>query len=239
MVVRAIILLCWVALSGVQAVNAAENGVVLDRDTLFPIYQKAVLADLSFPPGDIKIDNFSWRPKGVRLPAGEVEYRPTLVARPDKLARRIVELQVLVAGRVANHIKMSADLHLYGTVFQAKRPLRRDTILKEGDFASEYREITMFAGRAVMERSLLLGRELKKSLRPGDIIFSSYIRSPRIVKRGDMVVIVGEGYGIRVTVPGKARGSGALGELIKVKNMMSRREVYGRIISPKEVRVAF
>ena len=54
-----------------------------------------------------------------------------------------------------------------------------------------------------------------------------------------MVTILADSGQIHVSVPGKARSAGALGDIIKVKNMLSRREIYAKIINQDEVQVEF
>ena len=53
-------------------------------------------------------------------------------------------------------------------------------------------------------------------------------KSP-IVDRGDVVTILAESDGLRVTVPGRILERGYSGELVRVENIMSKKQVYARV----------
>jgi flagella basal body P-ring formation protein FlgA len=44
---------------------------------------------------------------------------------------------------------------------------------------------------------------------------------------------------IQITAPGEAKNSGALGEMIRVKNLMSRREIHARVLDVGLVEAEF
>jgi flagella basal body P-ring formation protein FlgA len=64
------------------------------------------------------------------------------------------------------------------------------------------------------------------------------VRAP-IVKRGDMVTILAEAGGLRVSVPGKILEKGYKGQLVRVQNTMSHKKIYAKVINDATVRVDF
>jgi flagella basal body P-ring formation protein FlgA len=64
------------------------------------------------------------------------------------------------------------------------------------------------------------------------------VRAP-IVKRGDMVTILAESGGLRVSVPGKILEKGYKGQLVQVQNTMSRKKIYAKVINDATVMVDF
>jgi flagella basal body P-ring formation protein FlgA len=60
-----------------------------------------------------------------------------------------------------------------------------------------------------------------------------------IVKRGDMVTILAESSGLKVTVPGRSLERGYKGELIRVQNVMSKKRIYARVVNHVTVKVDF
>ncbi|MEE9611432.1 MAG: flagellar basal body P-ring formation chaperone FlgA, partial [Desulfatiglandales bacterium] len=65
------------------------------------------------------------------------------------------------------------------------------------------------------------------------------LERPPIVKRGDMVTILAESGVLRVTVPGRVLEKGYLGELVRVQNAMSKRQIHARVINNSTVVVDF
>jgi len=235
------ILVVFLLFSLVAAVksSAAESTVRLDRDALAAIYEKFINDNPPFPGAEIKITNFSSRPDCLVLPGGQVEYLPVMRQGSAGIGRRLVELEVIVDGKKTADVKMVADLRIYGKVVTAVRALKRDAILRRADLRLVERDITTLGPDLAIDLEDVQGKQLKKSIRTGAAIFKSYLKAPQIIKRGDLVNIVAGKNGLRISVPGQARAAGALGEFIKVKNMMSRRVVFGLIRSEKEVEVTF
>ena len=54
-----------------------------------------------------------------------------------------------------------------------------------------------------------------------------------------MVTILAESGGLRVTAPGKVLEKGYLGELIRVQNAMSKRQIHARVVNNSTVVVDF
>ena len=65
------------------------------------------------------------------------------------------------------------------------------------------------------------------------------LERPPIVERGDMVMILAESGGLRVTVPGKILEKGYRGQLVQVQNTMSRKNIYAKVIDEATVMVDF
>ena len=65
------------------------------------------------------------------------------------------------------------------------------------------------------------------------------VERPPAVNRGDMVTILAESGGLRVTVPGRTLEKGHLGESIRVQNVMSQKKIYARVVNSNIVKVDF
>lgn len=72
-------------------------------------------------------------------------------------------------------------------------------------------------------------------LRPGDILRSSQLSSPVLVKRGDAVLMVARRDGIEVSTAGEALDGGAQGALVRVRNAGSGQVIRMRVAGPGAV----
>lgn len=212
---------------------------VLDSSDFSQLFNQFIRADIPFPSANLEITNFSSRPQTLTIPAGQEKYLFDMGPMTGRLGLRTFYLDILVDDNQAGRVKMSGDVQLYGNVCTAARTLKRGSLLSLEDVNISRRNITMLGGDIVQDLSAVLGKELKTTLKPGSLLLTSLLRAPQIIKRGDMVVIVSGSDTIHISVPGKARTAGALGDIIKVKNMMSRRELYAKIINQDEVQVEF
>jgi flagella basal body P-ring formation protein FlgA len=60
-----------------------------------------------------------------------------------------------------------------------------------------------------------------------------------VVERGDVVTIMAAGGNLQVTVPGIVKETGFEGDLVKVQNSMSRKEIFARVVDSSTVAVHF
>jgi flagella basal body P-ring formation protein FlgA len=87
------------------------------------------------------------------------------------------------------------------------------------------------------DMSAAVGLAARRQLRPGQPLHSADLMKPEIVQRSDTVTIVYQAPGLMLTLRGEAQASGALGDVIGVLNIESKRVVQGIISGPGRVTV--
>lgn len=74
----------------------------------------------------------------------------------------------------------------------------------------------------------LIGKTVRRSmLQPGSVLNTQDIINPIVIKRGDLVTMRVESPGIVITARGKAQGSAAVGQVVQVLNLESKRLIEG------------
>ncbi len=92
-------------------------------------------------------------------------------------------------------------------------------------------------GELYSDPASVIGLETQRPLRQGDPITSKDVKVPILVKAGDVVVIEALSGAISVKTMGVALQSGKLGDLIRVENAESRKEIAAYIVGKGVVRV--
>lgn len=235
-----LVLLLLLAAGGTLPAQADSQSVrVLARADLKGIFEEIVFENAIWPQQDLNIKGFSSQPATLTVPAGRLGHRLLNQAHSDHLGKKSLSVAILVDGKEFGKVKMSGDLQLYGEVVCTTRRISRHTVLGPDDLKVMRRNITMLDGNIVSSVEEAVGKRLTTSLRPGSVIHKHLIENPPMVKRGDMVTIVARSDRLQVTAPGEVRNAGAFGDLVRVKNLMSRREVYARVIDPGTVETEF
>jgi flagella basal body P-ring formation protein FlgA len=85
----------------------------------------------------------------------------------------------------------------------------------------------------------IIGKRARRNIDAGDILRPDLIEMPPLVKRGDMVVIVAESRGIKVTATGEVKSDGLRGERVKVVNLDSNKHFTARVVDKQTVSVEF
>jgi flagella basal body P-ring formation protein FlgA len=121
----------------------------------------------------------------------------------------------------------------------AARELPRRAVVAAGDVRIERRAADRTPAGAVRELDQAIGKELVRSLAPGEALTASALATPRAIRRGAVVNLLLDGPGFRLSARGIASEDGAVGDTIRVVNQSSRRELVGRVENDQTVRVPF
>ncbi len=185
----------------------------------------------------IKIRNFTTNHPDPAVARGELGHRIVSLVPERFLGRRYLTVIYTVDGRDQLKVKMSGDVHRYGNVLCAASRLSRGMTLEKDQIITKYRDITSLGRDLPHNPEEITGKVAKTTLRPGKIIYSHNLEKKKLVIRGEMVSIIAGSGPLKVSAPGEVEhNGGALGETVKVKNLMSRRIINARVIEEGMVR---
>ncbi len=214
-----------------QSHAADQQQRFLDSGEFETIFRELVSHNSPWSQKDLVIEKFSATPSSLSVPSdGPISYRLLNQAYPDRLGPKTLYISVLIADQEYERIKLRGNLRLFGEVVCMAKQLDRHALLTEEDISIIRRDISDLDPRMLTSLDEALGKQLKTSLRAGAILYSHLLENPPLVKRGDLVTIVARSERVQVRVAGEVRNEGALGDLVKVKNLMSRREVYATVL---------
>lgn len=219
--------------------QAADPIATPDLTALENIFSQVVLKDSPWPKEDVEIANFSVRPLAMTLPEGGFDYRITQKPNDTRPGKKNVTATILQEGQEQGQVRMSGDLRLFGTVVSTLKRLNRNEIVGESDVTAKRQDISMLDASLIQDPKEAVGKKLKTSLPAGAILYAQALEAPTLVHRGERVTITAKSQAIKITAPGEARNSGALGEMIRVKNLTSRREIHARVMGVGLVEAEF
>jgi flagella basal body P-ring formation protein FlgA len=85
----------------------------------------------------------------------------------------------------------------------------------------------------------IVGRTLKKDVAAGTVITYSMLDDPVVIQKGEIVNIVAENKKLMVQAKGKAMEKGRVGDFIRVKNTLSEKEIFGKVVDDNTILVKF
>lgn len=83
----------------------------------------------------------------------------------------------------------------------------------------------------------VIGALIKRAVAPGMPVYAYQLRPPFLIKRGEKVFMTTENSRVSIRMMGEALKDGALGDIIPVRNLSSRRVVEGIVTRRQEVAV--
>jgi flagella basal body P-ring formation protein FlgA len=126
-------------------------------------------------------------------------------------------------------IYITTKFNVYGNVVYASSTLPRSHTIQRQDIEIKEEAINQHYYASFSNVDDVIGMIAKRSIRHGSVIQANLLQAPKLVKRGDDVVIMASTQGIMIKMRGTAMQDGELGQQISVKNNQSKRIVKARV----------
>jgi flagella basal body P-ring formation protein FlgA len=174
-------------------------------------------------------------PKAFSVPAGRLTCEIT-PSNPRVLSSSRFSLIFRVDGRAVKNIAVSATLEALSEVAITTGDLRRGTMITEEHIELAERDLNRLRAPC-FDSTELLGKRLKRSLRKGDVFERSAVAFPPMIKRGEIVTITAQKGALTVTAKGLAQQNGDAGDMIRVRNISSQKDLICKVSGPVAVTV--
>ncbi len=222
--------LATVSWSGAQSVRVLRPGVGIDQGRIREVLEEYLANNRSaLPPADVRFKSIS-ETKPFVLPAGSLEIE-IIPDRPSLLDARRFTILYRVDGRLERNLSVRAELEAIAPVVVAARDLRRGQILTAADLLYADGDLAQLRD-PVLDQRELVGTEMKRSLRQGSPVERSAVEIPPLVRRGELVTITASKGALTVTARGLAKQDGKMGEMIRVVNNSSDKEIFCKVLGP-------
>ena len=173
------------------------------------------------------------------LPEGNITYKVVAPRNTDFLGNVPLSVLFKVNRRLEKKIWATVNIEVLTEMVVTKRHLRRYHVITEDDIHLKKMDLSKVKSNAVTTYEEVLGKRTKRAINTGEVLRTDHIELPPLVKRGDVVSIIAETDGLRVTTLGEVRKKGCRGERIKVLNLDSKKCIYARVLDSNTVRVDF
>jgi len=178
-------------------------------------------------------------PAPVGLPVGPFTTQVTPVqANPAAGTTRLL-VEFLQDQRVTGSATVTAHLAVFGDVWIARRAIPPGDIIGEGDVVAERRDVAALPRGAVTRAQDAVGKEARVGIPMLAPLRHDQLQQPVVVRRGDVVTLLAESSGLRITTKGEVREDAPRNAQVRVWNVASRKEVVGRVVDTGTVAVTF
>ena len=198
-----------------------------------------IYANIPWDRGKVKIRDIRVR-DNVILPKGKITYSVEPLKNTDFKGSVPLPLHFKVNGSFQKRILVTADIEVSVEVVVTKRPLRRYRRITEDDIEMREKNLEELSPNIILDYEEVLGKRAKRNISANRVLRSDLIEFPPLVKRGDVVQLVAESGGLRITTLGMVKQrEGRRGERIRIENVDSKKSLYGRVLDAKTVKVDF
>jgi flagella basal body P-ring formation protein FlgA len=175
----------------------------------------------------------------VFLPQGKIAYKVVAPRKTDFLGNVPLSVLFKVNRHLEKKVWATVNIDVLTDMVVAKRPLRRYQMITKNDIHLKKMDLSKMKSNAVTTLEEVLGKRTKRAIKTDEVLRRDHIELPPLVRRGDVVSIIAESNGLRITALGEVRKKGCRGEMIKVLNLDSKKCIYADVLDSNTVRVDF
>lgn len=197
--------------------------------SVLPVTDRETTVELARLPGD------QWIPSR----RDKINFDVSLVDTSKD--RGNIELIVSASSNGKRYFKIPVyfKVRVFEYVAIAKRKIARNRQLTKENVFMARRETTKIRGMAFSSRDNLTGKTASVSILPYTILTEDMVETPPTIKQGSVVKLYIKSRGFRIVTKGLAQQTGYTGEVIKVRNLDSKKILYGEIIDSGKVQIIF
>jgi flagella basal body P-ring formation protein FlgA len=230
--------LSGINLEGPGRVSISRSYVEIDKHKIEKIVADFITQNIPQENKTVRIKEIKVSEKVV-LSKGRIAYK---VVAPDM--QRLtgtcsIAVDFSVNGHFEKKVWATASVEVWGPVVVTRKPLGRYKPITEDDIMLQMRDLTDLSSNVVTDPEAVLGKRTKRAIGAQIPLRADSIELPPLVKRGDLVVIIAQSNGLKITTRGLVKKKGRLGDRIPVVNVDSKRVLYGRVIDSNTVQVDF
>jgi flagella basal body P-ring formation protein FlgA len=132
---------------------------------------------------------------------------------------------------------LSAAVRVQTPVLVAARAIPGGALIAAGDLKLAERDLSTLPAGYFSSPAQAVGKRLRYPIAAGAALNPAMLSSPKLVRRGDQVTLVAGTPDFEVRANGMALTDGGAGEIVRVRNSLSKKEIEGTVTSAGLVQV--
>lgn len=134
-------------------------------------------------------------------------------------------------------VRVPAEVEAYKEVVVAARYLRRNQVLEDKDLARAPVRLAWADLRYLEDMEPALGRRVTRNVPTGLPVMEDILADPHVVRLGSRVAIQYKKGPLSILAEGIAKDDGSVGSNIRIMNVESKRELWGRVVDGDTIQV--
>jgi flagella basal body P-ring formation protein FlgA len=218
--------------------HAAAAKVVLPEEEVRAAVERFLADKLEGRGWETSVRQLSM-PAGIKVSSGARDLELIAPASWNGWTPVSIALVVRVNGIVEKNVSLRLLVDARAEMVTATRQLSAGTILTAADLQVQKHDLAHAGGYPVRNIADALGKKIRTGIRAGAALRSNQLANVPIVVSGQLVTIVAEKAGVRITVTGRAKSAGGIGDLIQVQNQVSNKQLSARVVDAETVEIGF
>ena len=212
--------------------------IVMSREKLKSLVSDYITQNLLVDLPDARIKDIRVAEE-IELPDGRITYTVKPTRNAESMGIIQFNINFDVNGKFFKRVWAAATVEAFSEVVVTKKPLGRYKTITEDDIEVQKKDLANLPSDVITDPDAVLGKRTKRAMGAQTVLRPNLVEFPPLVKRGDVVVIIAETEGLKVTALGEVKKKGRFGERIPVINYDSKKIIYARVLDANTVKVEF
>ena len=231
--------LSTVILEAPELIEVSRSCIKIQKQKIEEIVSGFLLQNISQENNNIRRIKEIRVPEEVVLAKGNIAYKVTAADNQPLKGKCSIAVEFNVNGFDQKKIWATVVIEVLGPVVVTRKPLGRYKPIDESDIELKTMDLADLPEGVITDPEAVLGQRTTRAIGAQVPLRADSVELPPLVKRGDLVQIIAESRGLKITTRGQVKKKGRLGEQIPVINLDSKKVLYARVIDANTVKVDF
>jgi flagella basal body P-ring formation protein FlgA len=215
-----------------------RNAQIISSDMISQIFTEHIISNSSWEPERISFERITV-PESLALPIGSLKWEIEERLNNNYIGNISVTINFQVNGKLERKVRVSGRVSVSRDVVRTLKKIRSGETISAGDLSLVTVRCLKFKQNVITDIKDAVGKRAVRTIQANKKVLMGMIEDPPMVEKGDRVIIKAENSEIRITVTGKVLEDGRPGDLIRVVNINSGKELYATVRRPDLVEVSF
>ena len=227
-----------IRLAAPETARVIRGSVTIEGGQIREIVADFIRRNLADRKGSVTIKEIRV-PDKVVLPSGRLRYEVASGPGGDFLGKIAVGVTFRVDESYERKIWATATIEALVDAVVTVRALGRYRPITADDITVRKIDLSDLPANFITDPEEVIGKRTRRALHSDKVLSTDAVELPPLVNRGDMVTMVAQFDGLKITALGQVKRKGRLGERIPVVNLDSRKVVFARVMDANTVAVDF
>ena len=214
--------LAGVNIEGPRRIIISRSHVEIDKHKIEKIVADFITQNIPQENKTVRIKEINVSER-VILSKGRIAYKVAAPSMQKLMGTCSIAVDFSVNGHFEKKVWTTATVEVWGPVVVTRKPLGRYKPITEDDIMLQTLDLTHLSSNVVTDLEAVLGKRTKRAIGAQTPLRADSIELPPLVKRGDLVVIIAQSNGLKITTRGLVKQKGRLGDRIPVINVDSKK----------------
>ena len=188
-------------------IEVTRQSLTISSEELKTIARSFIEANTPYAQDRIRIKKIQANQEVV-LPSGKITYQVKPPQHTDYVGNIPLAITFKCNGASVKKVWVMVTVEVMSDIIVVKKPLGRYQVIKMADIELQARDLAKVPNNALTSLEDVVGQRAKRTIDTQTVLTANMIESPPLVRRGDIVVMIAESGGLRISTQGEARQRG-------------------------------